>query len=79
MLSKPARHVERIADLTFEEAAEMRVVLHRASGVVGHLTQASQVYVCLCSHGPAHRMFAVYHRHRADLYIDVALPCRGLS
>jgi len=59
LLVKPTRHVERIADLTSEEAAEMGVILHRASGVVGYLTKASQVYVCLWSHGPAHIHFVV--------------------
>jgi diadenosine tetraphosphate (Ap4A) HIT family hydrolase len=59
LVVKPTRHVERIADLTSEEAAEMGVILHRASGVVSALTKASQVYVCLWSHGPAHIHFVV--------------------
>ena len=56
---KPLRHVERVADLTSAEAAEMGIVLHRAAAVVGGLTTASQVYVCLWSHGPAHIHFVV--------------------
>jgi diadenosine tetraphosphate (Ap4A) HIT family hydrolase len=59
LLVKPNRHVERVADLTTDEAAEMGSVLHRASRVVGDLTNASQVYVCLWSHGPAHIHFVV--------------------
>lgn len=56
---KPSRHVERIADLHGDEAAEMGTVLRRTTAVVGTLTNASQVYVCLWSHGPAHIHFVV--------------------
>lgn len=59
LLVKPLRHVERIADLTSDEAAEMGTLLHRTSSVVGTLTKAPQVYVCLWSHGPAHIHFVV--------------------
>jgi diadenosine tetraphosphate (Ap4A) HIT family hydrolase len=59
LVVKPVRHVERVADLTAAEAVEMGSVLHRASQVVGDLTSASQVYVCLWSHGPAHIHFVV--------------------
>ena len=48
-----------MADLTTDESAEMGVLLHRTSSVVGSLTNASQVYVCLWSHGPAHIHFVV--------------------
>ena len=59
LLVKPLRHVERIADLTPDETAEMGALLHRASSIVGALTKAPQVYVCLWSHGPAHIHFVV--------------------
>ncbi len=59
LLVKPRRHVERVADLTPDEAAEMGVLIHRTSQVVAGLTNASQVYVCLWSHGPAHIHFVV--------------------
>ena len=56
---KPSRHVERIADLTADECAELGALLHRTSTVVSSLTNASQVYACLWSHGPAHIHFVV--------------------
>jgi hypothetical protein len=37
----------------------MGPLLRRTSAVVGSLTSASQVYVCLWSHGPAHIHFVV--------------------
>jgi hypothetical protein len=42
-----------------DETAEMGALLRRTSSVVGSLTNASQVYVCLWSHGPAHIHFVV--------------------
>jgi len=48
-----------MSDLRADEAAEMGVVLCHATAVVGTLTNASQVYVCLWSHGPAHIHFVV--------------------
>jgi hypothetical protein len=59
LLVKPSRHVVRMADLTSDESSEIGPLLHRTSSVVGRLTQASQVYVCLWSHGPAHIHFVV--------------------
>jgi diadenosine tetraphosphate (Ap4A) HIT family hydrolase len=59
LLVKPSRHVVRIADLTSDESSEMGPLLQRTSSVVGRLTQAPQVYVCLWSHGPAHIHFVV--------------------
>jgi diadenosine tetraphosphate (Ap4A) HIT family hydrolase len=59
LIVKPVRHVVRIAELTTDEAAEMGALLHRTSVVVGSLTNASQVYVCLWSHGPSHIHFVV--------------------
>jgi diadenosine tetraphosphate (Ap4A) HIT family hydrolase len=59
LLVKPLRHVVRMADLTTDESAEMGSMLQRTSSVVGSLTNASQVYVCLWSHGPAHIHFVV--------------------
>jgi diadenosine tetraphosphate (Ap4A) HIT family hydrolase len=59
LLVKPLRHVQRIADLTADEASEMGPLLHRTSNVVGRLANASQVYICLWSHGPAHIHFVV--------------------
>jgi diadenosine tetraphosphate (Ap4A) HIT family hydrolase len=56
---KPSRHVERVADLHANEAAEMGALLHRATAVVAALTIVSQVYVCLWSHGPTHIHFVV--------------------
>jgi diadenosine tetraphosphate (Ap4A) HIT family hydrolase len=59
LVVKPSRHVERVADLRADEAAEMGAVLRHATAVVATLTSASQVYVCLWSHGPAHIHFVV--------------------
>lgn len=59
LIVKPLRHVERISDLTSAETAEMGIVLHQTAAVVGGLTTAPQVYVCLWSHGPAHIHFVV--------------------
>lgn len=59
LLVKPLRHVVRIADLSTDESAEMGALLQRTSSVVGSLTNASEVYVCLWSHGPAHVHFVV--------------------
>lgn len=59
LVVKPLRHVVRIADLTTDECSEMGALLHRTSSVVGSLANASQVYVCLWSHGPAHIHFVV--------------------
>jgi diadenosine tetraphosphate (Ap4A) HIT family hydrolase len=67
LLVKPVRHVQRVADLTAAEANEMGPVLHRASQVVGILTNASQLYVCLWSHGPAHIHFVVQPETEADV------------
>jgi diadenosine tetraphosphate (Ap4A) HIT family hydrolase len=58
-LVKPSRHVLQVADLNTDESAEMGALLQRTSSVVGSLTNASQVYVCLWSHGPAHIHFVV--------------------
>jgi diadenosine tetraphosphate (Ap4A) HIT family hydrolase len=59
LVVKPSRHVVRMADLTSDESCEIGPLLHRTSSVVGSLTQTSQVYVCLWSHGPAHIHFVV--------------------
>jgi hypothetical protein len=56
---KPARHLLHIADLSELEALEMGPVLHRTATVVRDLTPASQVYVCLWSHGPVHVHYVV--------------------
>jgi diadenosine tetraphosphate (Ap4A) HIT family hydrolase len=69
LVVKPLRHVERVADLTPAEAAEMGIVLHQAAAVVGGLTTASQVYVCLWSHGPAHIHFVV--QPETDTQVDL--------
>jgi diadenosine tetraphosphate (Ap4A) HIT family hydrolase len=67
LVVKPIRHVEHLADLESGEALELgpllaktcRVVGKLAARVVGKLTEASQVYVCLWSHGPAHVHFVI--------------------
>ncbi len=68
LVVKPSRHVVLIADLTTDEAAELGSLLHRTSTVVGSLTSASQVYVCLWSHGPAHIHFVV--QPETDALVD---------
>ena len=68
LLVKPSRHVVQMADLTTDESAEMGALLHRTSSVVGSLTNASQVYVCLWSHGPAHIHFVV--QPETDALVD---------
>lgn len=69
LVVKPLRHVERIVDLTAAEAAEMGIVIQHATAVVGSLTSASQVYVCLWSHGPAHIHFVV--QPETDTLVDL--------
>lgn len=59
LIVKPARHVDRLSDLTAEEASEMGPLLQRTAAIVGDLASASQVYVRLWSHGPAHIHFVV--------------------
>jgi diadenosine tetraphosphate (Ap4A) HIT family hydrolase len=59
LVVKPKRHVTAIADLSGDEAGEMGPLLWRTASVVGALTSASQVYVCLWSHGPVHVHFVV--------------------
>ena len=56
---KPKRHVLRVADLDETEALEMGPLLRSTAAAVGELTQASQVYVCLWSHGPVHIHYVV--------------------
>jgi len=59
LVVKPIRHVEHLADLESGEALELGPLLARTCQVVGKLTGASQVYVCLWSHGPAHVHFVI--------------------
>jgi diadenosine tetraphosphate (Ap4A) HIT family hydrolase len=67
LVVKPKRHVTAIADLTGGEAGEMGPLLWRTASVVGALTSASQVYVCLWSHGPVHVHFVVQPELRKAL------------
>ena len=67
LVVKPKRHVTAIADLSGGEAGEMGPLLWRAASVVGALTSASQVYVCLWSHGPVHVHFVVQPELREAL------------
>lgn len=50
LIAKPKRHCVHLADLTFEEAAELGPLLSETSGVVTKLVQPDQVYACLWSH-----------------------------
>lgn len=62
LLVKPLRHVEAIAELTVDEAAELGPALRRTSAVVAELCQPEQVYACLWSHAgrrPGHIHFVV--------------------
>lgn len=62
LLLKPLRHVEAIAELTVDEAAELGLVLRRTSDVVSQLCDPEQVYACLWSHAgrrPGHIHFVV--------------------
>jgi diadenosine tetraphosphate (Ap4A) HIT family hydrolase len=59
LLVKPVRHVEHVADLNSNEAGELGALLQRTTAVVGSITGASQVYVCLWSHRPSHVHFVI--------------------
>jgi diadenosine tetraphosphate (Ap4A) HIT family hydrolase len=59
LVAKPLRHVERVADLTDSEVAEMGPLLRDTSAVVDELSNPRQVYVCAWSHGPAHLHYVV--------------------
>lgn len=59
LIVKPRRHVLQVADLTEDEALEMGTLLRVTAEAVRDLTAASQVYVCLWSHGPVHIHFVV--------------------
>jgi diadenosine tetraphosphate (Ap4A) HIT family hydrolase len=59
LIVKPIRHVEQVADLTVDEAAELGPLLQKTAAVVRELNQAGQIYVCLWSHGPVHIHFVV--------------------
>ena len=50
LIVKPKRHVVHVADLTEEEAVELRPVLRRVADVVTRLESPEQVYVTLWSH-----------------------------
>ena len=51
--------VARLADITEDEALEMGPLLRNTAEAVRDLTEASQVYVCLWSHGPVHIHYVV--------------------
>jgi diadenosine tetraphosphate (Ap4A) HIT family hydrolase len=59
LIVKPNRHVLAVGDLRPEEQAELGPLLAHVSRVVRELTAATQVYVCLWSHGPVHIHFVV--------------------
>lgn len=59
LVVKPKRHVLHLADLTDGEALEMGPLLRTSATAVGELTEATQVYVCLWSHGPVHIHYVV--------------------
>jgi len=67
LIVKPTRHVERLADLTSEETAEIGPLLRTTATIVGDLAKASQVYACLWSHGPTHIHFVVQPETAASL------------
>ncbi len=55
LLLKPLRHVEGIAELTVDEAAELGPALRHTSAVVSELCEPEQVYTCLWSHAGRRR------------------------
>jgi len=59
LVVKPKRHVLHLADITQDEALEMGPLLKDTATAVRDLTEASQVYVCLWSHGPVHIHYVV--------------------
>ena len=62
LLVKPSRHVESVAALSADEAAELGPLLARVSDAVSRLCAPEQVYVCLWSHAerrPGHVHFVV--------------------
>lgn len=62
LIVKPERHIEHVADLTFEEAVELGPLLTQTCEVVTALRKPDQVYVCLWSHAggsPVHIHFVV--------------------
>jgi diadenosine tetraphosphate (Ap4A) HIT family hydrolase len=59
LVVKPKRHVLYLADITENEAREMGPLLRNTATAVRELTKASQVYVCLWSHGPVHIHYVV--------------------
>ena len=54
LVVKPKRHVLHAADLGDDETLEMGPLIRRTATAVGRLTDATQVYACLWSHGPVH-------------------------
>ena len=70
LIVKPMRHVERVADLSDAEAAELGPLLRRTSAVAGQLVDADQVYNCLWSHAggrPVHIHYVVQPVTRAQM------------
>jgi diadenosine tetraphosphate (Ap4A) HIT family hydrolase len=59
LIVKPKRHVLYLAELDDGEALEMGPLLRDAATAVRDLTNASQVYACLWSHGPVHIHYVV--------------------
>lgn len=50
LIVHPVRHVESVAELSAQEAAELGPLLTQAAAVVEQLVRPEQVYVCLWSH-----------------------------
>jgi diadenosine tetraphosphate (Ap4A) HIT family hydrolase len=62
LIVKPKRHVTAVADLTFDAAAELGPLLHKASEIASRLVDAVQTYNCLWSHAgglPGHIHYVV--------------------
>jgi diadenosine tetraphosphate (Ap4A) HIT family hydrolase len=62
LIVRPRRHVERVGELSDDEAQQLGLLVQRAAAVIDELVQPSQVYVCLWSHAerqPGHIHFVV--------------------
>ena len=62
LIIQPRRHVEHIAELTTEEAAEFGETLRRATLALSRVTQPDKVYVCSFGSGVKHVHFYLVPR-----------------
>jgi diadenosine tetraphosphate (Ap4A) HIT family hydrolase len=62
LILKPLRHIVGLADMSDAEAADLGLLMQRATSIIKALTDSDQVYACLWSHAdwtPGHIHFVL--------------------